>query len=269
MKTKNRFICILVLVIMVIVGTVACDTTSISSSGSHSPISPQVQGSASANSNVISVETGENSSQSSSQTSQSWIPEIIVGETGAEVPNIDDSVKYDYSASKLAFSIANGTFSETKVTNKISNWTTTGTNNLLYTTSVAFPYGTITCNVKTLTTADSGIVFGLSSSSTTFWEGSGISYYFFFLSREGTAYLGKTNNSTWSILKQVPYSFNNTDTYQLKVIYQGTKICCYVNNEFMIGVRDIAPLSGTAFGLRSGASGVSFSDLAITNDYLY
>jgi len=264
MKIRNRFICILVLIIMAVVGTSACDGST-SDSPSRNPVNPQVQGSASANTNVISAQI----SASSSQTSQSWIPEIIVGETGAEVPNIDDSVKYDYSASKLSFRVANGTFSETNVSNKISNWTTTGTNNLLYTTSVAFPYGTITCNVKTLTTTDSGIVFGLSSSSTTFWEGSGISYYFFFLSQEGTAYLGKTNNSTWSILKQVAYNFNDTDTYQLKVIYQGSKICCYVNNEFMIGVRDIAPLSGTAFGIRSGASGVSFTDLAITNDYLY
>ena len=319
MKNKIRVTCLLVLITMLISSTFACNSST--GGGSYSAFVPQVNNSASNNTEIVSVETNSGSSQSvsqgnsqvstpispivpsqgslqnssqdstqdssleisqvspivpsqvssqsSSSSSEPWVPEIIAGETGAGVPNVNDDVKYDYSASKLTFTTANGGFSETIVSGKISNYTTTGTNNLLYTTSVAFPYGTITCNVKTLTTTDSGIVFGLSSSSTSFWEGSGISYYFFFLSKEGTAYLGKTNNSSWSILKQVTYSFNDTDVYTLKVIYQGSKICCYVNNEFMIGVRDNSQLTGTGFGVRSGASGVSFSNMSITNDYLY
>ncbi len=193
-----------------------------------------------------------------------WIPEIIVDDWGKSVPTVDNSIRYDYSLESLSFQTAHGQFSS-----ESGEYVTTGTDNLLYTSSVAFPYGTISCSVRTKTATDSGIVFGLSSTAQTFWEGNGIGYYFFFLSREGTAYLGKTQNANWYVMKQVPYAFTDTQVYDLKVIYQGSKICCYVNGEFMIGLRDDVPLRGTGFGIRSGAGQVVFSNLRITNDFEY
>ena len=197
-----------------------------------------------------------------------WVPDILAGDTGSGVPDVDDSIKYDYSYNKLSFVTGYGNFTESKVNNSISTYTSAGTS-ILYTKSMPFPYGTFTCDIKTKTSSDNGIIFGLTTPYESFWEGKGISYYFFFLNKEGNAYLGKSVDGSWYLMKQVPYAFNETDTYTLKVVYQGSKICCYINGEFMMGMRDISPLTGTAFGLRCGDSGVIYSNMSVTNDYIY
>jgi hypothetical protein len=48
--------------------------------------------------------------------------------------------------------------------------------------------------------SDNGIVFALTEGTQTpYWENYGTSYYFFFLSQGGTAYLGKVNAGTWTV----------------------------------------------------------------------
>lgn len=203
----------------------------------------------------------------------SWVPGIFDDTLGSgTIEDIDDSQKYVYDSSTVSFATVAGSLSFSQGQGEFTDFVTQGGNSMAVcdNENAPFPYGTITCNVKTKTNTDSGIVFGLSSNGIpTYWEGYGISYYFFFLGQDGTAYLGKTDNGGWTVCAIVDYTFNDTDTYELKVVYKGSKICGYVNGELMVSYRDGDPLTGTGFGVRSGGAGVSFSDLAVTNEYLY
>lgn len=202
-----------------------------------------------------------------------WIPDIIDRDEPNDefLDDFDDSQTYVYSRETVTLEKVNGGILNGEDEGGLGNYVTTGANSMAVSTteSAPFPYGTITCSVKTKTNTDSGIVFGLNSNVSSFWEGSGISYYFFFLGRDGTAYLGKTDNGIWAECHVVTYAFNANDFYRLKVVYIGNKICCYVNDELMFGIRDNNSLKGTRYGVRSGASGVEFKDLTITNEYRY
>ena len=259
MKFKKVIAILIMLISLLSFGLVGCEEGEIPEA--KIPANPPIKNSAEATTGIVSPEE-------IIDKEDDWIPDIIVGETGAGIPTVNDSQKYDYSAENVIFKSVCGTFEEL-VENDLTSYLSTSSNAIYYCDSVAFPYGTLSCNVKTKTNTDSGIIFGVSSQDENFWEGKGISYYFFFLSVDGTAYLGKTDNGNWHILKYVGYSFNAINAYNLKVVYYGGKICCYVNGEFLIGYRDKNPLSGTGFGFRTGATGVVFSELSITNDYLY
>lgn len=202
-----------------------------------------------------------------------WIADIIVKEDGGEDifgDDFDDSIKYTYDSTTVAFSTVSGGFTTESGSGLFADHTSTTTGSMAVCTSVAFPYGTISVDVKTQTNTDTGIVFGLScSNKTSFWEGYGVSYYFFFLGQDGTAYLGKTDNGHWTVVKIVDYTFNATDYFNLKVVYKGSAIYCFVNGALMFAVRDSAALTGTGFGIRTGASGVAFKNLTVTNDYVY
>lgn len=67
-----------------------------------------------------------------------------------------------------------------------------------------FDEGTIQVTLSSPTASDSGIIVCLNSNAnTTFWE-INVSYYFFFINIEGSAYLGKVNNGTWTAERVVP-----------------------------------------------------------------
>ena len=70
-------------------------------------------------------------------------------------------------------------------------------------------------------------------------------------------------------MKQVAYAYNSTDTYRLKVVFEGSKICCYVNGVMVIGYRDRYGLSGTRFGFRTNEAGVTFSNISLTSELCY
>lgn len=113
---------------------------------------------------------------------------------------------------------------------------------------------------------DNGIVFGLTAPEGRFWEGQGISYYFFFTSNAGSAYLGKTDNGSWTVCSEKPISnFKNTNSYNLKVNRDGTTIKCYVDNLLYLTFVDDKPLTGTKFGYRAQRTGVTFYNTTLTN----
>lgn len=223
-------------------------------------------------SETVAPEESESGGEATPPTGE-WIPEIIDRDEKFDgfADEIDDSEKYEYSAQDVVFSEAHGSSKQSVGEGKYADIVTTSANSLTVcnTEQAPFPYGTLTCLVKTKTNTDSGIVFGVKSGAQQFWEGAGVSYYFFFLGQDGTAYLGKTDNGIWSALSVVGYSFNASDRYELKVVYKGSKICCYVDGELLIAYRDKAPLTGTGFGVRSGAEGVEFTKIALTNEYMY
>lgn len=173
----------------------------------------------------------------------------------------DDSQKYTYS---YAFRTVSGSMAESD-----GVYTAGTANSMAVDNTTPFPYGTISCTVRSNNQTDSGIVFGLTESgASTYWE-SGVSYYFFFLGRGGNAYLGKVDGG-WKELKVVGIGAIDADRdYTLKVVLRSNKICCYVDDTLMFGYKDEDFLTGTCYGLRAGAAGVTFSDVSVTNEYLY
>ena len=204
---------------------------------------------------------------------EDFVPDIVVKDEGSSDifgDNFDDSIKYTYNSSTVIFRSVAGGFNTATGNGEFVDFTSTAAGSMSVSTSVSFPYGTISCDVKTVADTDSGIIFGLSDGGrNSYWEGGGISYYFFFLGRDGTAYLGKTDNGTWYVVKTIDYTFNYTDYYNLKVVYKGSAIYCFVNDDLVFACRESSPLTGTGFGVRAGASGVSFKNLTVTSDYVY
>lgn len=132
-----------------------------------------------------------------------------------------------------------------------------------------FPYGTLSADVISKGT-DTGIVFGLSANRNYFWEGSGISYYFFFVSQAGRAYLGKADNGGWAALseREIPNYSGNTK-YNVKVIFKGNKILCYIDGQQMLSYADSNALAGTGWGIRAGGVGATISNVQISSSFIY
>ncbi len=127
--------------------------------------------------------------------------------------------------------------------------------------------GTFTVKMKAPSATDNGIVFGLSDNGkTVFWE-QGVSYYFFFISKDGTAYLGKVLDGTWSALQVVPIpNYVINATYEIKVAWDGTKVRGYINDEMLISYVDPNPLRGNKTGLRAQTAGVEYTDIVLSNE---
>ncbi len=228
------------------------------STQSADPLSPDVSSPAQKPSDVLVPDFEINDSPTSDDD---FIFEIIDIDDRDEKP-FDDSVKYDYS---IDLKTVSGTFDYMTTTDE---YVSGQTDSMAVIDSAPFPYGTISCTVKTSTETDSGLVFGLSGNGYDyFWE-QGVSYYFFFLSREGKAYLGKVNGG-WNIVKIVDYSFTADRAYRMKVVYRNARIWCFINDELMFAVKDHMPLNGTGCGIRTGMPGVTFGDIQVTNNYVF
>ncbi len=181
----------------------------------------------------------------------------------------DFSTQYDYTGATLT--TVNGSFSVGSDSNGTTYVATTG-NALsvnMGSTGIPFPYGTMSADVVN-NTSDSGIVFGLSSTRSYFWEGTGISYYFYFVSFQGYIYLGKADNGGWSALcnSTIP-NWSGSTSYNLKVVYKGTKILCFLNDEYVFSYSESTPLKGTGWGVRAGASGASIKNVKISSSFTY
>ena len=174
--------------------------------------------------------------------------------------NRDYSKQYDYTNAVL--SVKNGSCNV-----EDGVYTTTG-NSSIYAnmnSDTPFPYGTISADVMN-NGSDSGIIFGLSSNQSSFWEGNGISYYFAFISYEGNLFLGRTNNGTWDTLSYIKIAgFDKTSTYNLKVLYRVEKIVLFVNDEPLLSYRTDEPLTGTGWGIRTGVAGAVISNVKVSN----
>ncbi len=179
----------------------------------------------------------------------------------AEEYEFDDSLKYEYTCGLRNVA---GIITESE-----GIFTSASSNAMAVCETEPFPYGTISCTVRTVNTTDSGIIFSLTDAGDSYWE-SGVSYYFFFLGQGGTAYLGKVDKGSWSALYVMKTdAIQANRDYRLKVVLKGNKIVCYVDDLLMFGIKDENFLTGTGYGVRTGAVNVIFSDLNVTNEYLY
>ena len=190
-----------------------------------------------------------------------FIPGITDDEPFIDIEDDRDySKQYDYTNAVLTAKNGN-----CNVVDGV--YTTTGNSSIYANISpeTQFPYGTISADVMN-NGSDSGLIFGLSSNKNTFWEGSGISYYFAFISYEGNLFLGRTNNGTWDTLSYVKIAgFDQTATYNLKVLYRVEKIILFVNDVPLLSYRTDEPLTGTGWGIRTGVAGAVISNVKISN----
>lgn len=113
--------------------------------------------------------------------------------------------------------------------------------------------------------SQNGLVFSLSSDKTdNYWEGAGISYYFFYITETGRACLGRTDNGKWNtIFEKVIRPFDNTKTYHMKAVKGTEGIYCYVDDILYGTYMDNAPLTGTKIGLRAGDMNATFSNVRV------
>ena len=204
------------------------------------------------------------SSSDSSSSASDWQPGIY--DYDEDVPiggTYDFSTVYNYSSYSLTArdgALDNSTAGTYAVAS--------GSSRLLCATqdtATPFPYGSFTADVVN-NTSDTGIIFGLSSTSDKFWE-AGSSYYFFFVSQVGLLYLGKVDNG-WQMLAAPKISGWTAGTkYTIRVIYKGNKILGFVNGTHMFSYTDSSPLTGTGWGVRIGAAGATVSNLKITSSF--
>ncbi len=141
----------------------------------------------------------------------------------------------------------------------------TGKNSLLSFSDKGFAYGTYSVKMKKSGNGDDGIVFGLSENGIrSYWE-NGVSYYFFFISERGTAYLGKANDGTWTVCGESARIPDYTDDgeYVLKVVRTASSIVCYVDDVLYINYCDPVPLLGTSTGLRAARDGTEYSEVQV------
>jgi len=131
--------------------------------------------------------------------------------------------------------------------------------------STPLPYGIISADIVN-NGGDTGLVFGLSANKTTFWEGAGINYYFAFVSQSGTLYLGRTREGAWSALAYATISgYSASTTYNVQVVNRIDKIVIFLDGVPMISYRVSEPLTGTGWGIRTGAVGAKVSNLTVTS----
>ena len=199
--------------------------------------------------------------------SEPFIPEIEDFDNPVEIGgSYDFSTQYDYTGATLT--LVDGYFIVDQDENGYY-YQASGSRALSVNTSVAFPYGTISADVIN-NASDTGIVFGLSSTKTHFWEGSGISYYFFFINFGGTAYLGKADNGGWAALAEyiIP-DWTASTSYNIKAVFMGNKILCFLNDQHIFSYSDANVLTGTGWGVRAGDSGAIIKNVQISSQFVY
>ncbi len=134
-----------------------------------------------------------------------------------------------------------------------------------------FYEGAVRAEMYSTNTGDNGIVFALSSALSGFWE-IGASYYFFFITETGGAYLGKVHDGKWSALSYTEIDRYVADGYhELKCerYFVGDEyavIRCFVDGTLYATVRDYEPLHGTDYGLRAASSGVRYKDVETSEE---
>lgn len=182
----------------------------------------------------------------------------------AEDRPFDDSQKYDYSS----FSLNNKNGSFTK-NNDV--YTSNAINTLAVCDDIPFPYGSFEVLLtRASSTCDQGIVFSLSDSNkTSYWEGSGVSYYFFFLARNGQLSLGKTTNGLWTTRYETSVgAVSPTAEYKMKVVMKSNLMIFFFNDQIKFYLKDNEFLIGTKWGIRAGDINTNFTITKLTSDYI-
>lgn len=192
--------------------------------------------------------------------------ETFVPEYRDDEPFVDMEATYDFSK-QYDYSYA-GMYAANGECTSLDGSFTCETSSAIYahmSSYAPFPYGTISADVMN-NGSDSGLIFGLSTNKSSFWEGGGVSYYFAFVSYEGVLFLGRTVNGEWSTLTYTDIvGYDKTTTYNLKVLYRIDKVILFLNDVPMLSYRTDTPLTGTGWGIRMGTAGAQISNIKVSN----
>lgn len=144
-----------------------------------------------------------------------------------------------------------------------------GGNSIGVLTEKTFAQGTF-CGTVTAGAAagDNGLIFALPANAPKlFWE-SETSYYFVFIAASrGAIQLAKVGAPDWATLsEQAIPSFNAANGYDVRIVWNGSRIAVYVNGALMIDYTDTSPLSGTQVGIRTQAAGITFGGFTVSDD---
>lgn len=176
---------------------------------------------------------------------------------------ISDEVMMDTPNDLEGYKNVNGSFTYSPNTNTYISSTQAGAGTMMISDSTLYN-GTLKTTVKTNSLSDNGIVFRVSDNDlSTYWE-SGVSYYFFFINRDGNAYLGKVYNGWTEVFSTHVEGYSLSQSYELKVVLDGSNIKCYVNDILYIDKTD-SDCTGNGFGLRAGSLGTEFTELVVEN----
>ncbi len=190
-----------------------------------------------------------------------FVPEIVDPDAFIDIDSPRDfSKQYDYSSYTLLGKNGNCELEQ-------GVYTSTTTSALYATTDSenSFPYGTYSADIK-FNSTDTGLIFGLSSTSASFWEGNGTSYYFAFINKEGFAYLAKSVDGNWKELQVAKIAnFDVDGTYRLSVLHRVDRILVFINDVIYVNYRESTPLTGTGWGVRFGGSGASIGNINISS----
>lgn len=206
---------------------------------------------------------------SSSTLSSSSSSEVISSITASSSSSSSSEIISSSEAPKSEFAIANGGYRKDN-----DNLITTQDSTLVIKNDSTFEQGTISCDINLNgNSGDNGIVFGLINDNELdrFWENQGIYYYFFFISVNGTAYLGKVNNQTWiNCSETIIPNLNRSKTYNLKVSREihddYASINCYIDNQLFASYLDYDHYNGKGYGIRSAKSNVQYSNLSLSDE---
>ena len=116
---------------------------------------------------------------------------------------------------------------------------------------------------------DSGIIFGVTYNGeelNSYWEGAGVSYYYFFVNLFNGAYLAKSDNGAWVQLGRIEFISNYSEgsDYPLSVSFENGYISCFVGDQCLIKYQDSNPLTGTGVGYRAQKEGTCYTDLVVS-----
>jgi len=185
---------------------------------------------------------------------------IRAGAVGVEYGEFAITSDVDTAGGELdGYYVANGQFANEsgKIVSKVAN-------SIAEVKDDTFVYGTLTATVKHNGAADNGLIFSLTTNTShVYWEND-VSYYFFFLNKDGVVLLGKVSYGTWTLCQENVYTggYDPNGTYRLRVEKDATTIYGYINDVNYITFADTLPLEGAGYGLRAGSAGVAFTEIA-------
>ena len=195
-----------------------------------------------------------------------YVPDILDHDPSVEIGgDFDFSKTYDYTGAVDAMTRR---FGSGTVTDGSYLMSSNGTIYANTDTAQAFPYGTISADVIN-NGADAGLIFGITTPQTQFFQGAGISYYFYFVSMAGYAYLGRTVDNGWEALTTATIpGFNKSTSYNIKAVFKGNKIMCYLNGEYLFVYTDHTALTGTGWGIRcNNGQNATISNIRLTSAF--
>lgn len=167
--------------------------------------------------------------------------------------------KNDYLSNFDYFKVANGNFLAND-----NGFISSSRNSILVSDSRALKNGTIEVDLSLGGNfTDNGIIFGLEENNNEEYFENGVSYYFYFVNRDGLAFLGKVNNGTWTPINyKVIQNFDPYGNYKLKIIKDNERIYCFLDEEIVFMASDNT-IQGEKIALRAGGNNVGFSNLKV------